>query len=82
MLCSIGVFGRRGERDFYRSGAEALGAEVVLKYLDVPIDELRARVRSRNKTVPPGYYQINDSELDAWSRVFEPPGLDELAGNN
>ena len=44
----------RSEREEYRARAEALGARVELRFLDVPLDELCARLRARNADLPPG----------------------------
>jgi len=48
-------FWSRAERDEYRSRAKALGARVELRFLDVPRDELWARLSKRNADLPPGH---------------------------
>jgi predicted kinase len=42
-------FWTRRERDNFRAGATALGAETKLYYLDVPLDELKTRLTRRNR---------------------------------
>ncbi len=66
------------ERARYRSQALALGAHVVLKYLDIPRDELWQRLSKRNENLPPGTFAVTEDELDTWLGWFEPPTLDEL----
>ncbi len=46
-------FWSRKERDDYRALAEGLGAEAVVRFLDVHIDELWARIAQRNADLPP-----------------------------
>ncbi|MFI8436832.1 AAA family ATPase [Streptomyces sp. NPDC079020] len=69
----------QGERDQYRSEAQALGTRVVLCFLDLPMDELRARLAKRNADLPPGTYLITDSVLDTALHYFQPPTADELS---
>ncbi|MCX4968031.1 AAA family ATPase [Streptomyces sp. NBC_00654] len=69
----------REERDQYRSEAQAVGAQVVLCVLDLPMDELRARIAKRNADLPPGTYLITESVLDTALHCFQPPTPDELA---
>src|SRR5688572_7952643 len=45
-------FWSREERESYRSQAEALGARVELRYLDVPREELWERLSRRNADLP------------------------------
>ncbi len=59
----------RVERDTLRLQAKELGATVELRYLDVPIDVLWQRIQRRSREDPP----ITRSDLDAWSRAFQPP---------
>lgn len=66
------------ERDDYRARARALGAEVVVRFLDVPIDELWTRIALRNTDLPPATFHIDEADLKLWSDSFEPPTADEL----
>ncbi len=72
-------FWSREERASYRSQAEALGAHVELRYLDVPRDELWARLSKRNANLPPGTFTVREDQLELWSRWFERPTADELS---
>lgn len=72
-------FWGRAERARYRAAAEAIGARVELRYLDVPRDELLARLARRNADLPPGTFAVTPADLDLWLGWFEPPGPDELA---
>jgi predicted kinase len=72
-------FWSRAERVSYRAEAEALGAEVVLHYLDVGRDVLWDRLEKRNASLPPGTFAVTKDELDEWWSWFEPPVDEELA---
>ena len=69
----------KAERDFCRTGARQVGAQVVLCFLDVPIDELWTRLSQRNANLPGGAFDIPQDALLRWSARFEPPSDDELA---
>jgi predicted kinase len=71
-------FWSREERSRYRAEAEALGAQVELKYLEVSRDELWARLSKRNENLPPGTFSVREDELDLWLTWFEPPTEDEI----
>lgn len=71
-------FWSRAERASYRAEAEALGARVALHYLEVPQDELWARLAQRNANLPPGTFAVTKAELALWWSWFEPPTKDEL----
>jgi predicted kinase len=72
-------FWSRAERDEYRAWGLALGARVELRYLDVPREQLWARVNQRNANRPAGSFHIDEHELDLWMDRFEAPTRDELA---
>jgi len=72
-------FWSREERVSYRSQAEARGARVELRYLDVPRDELWERLSRRNANLPPGTFAVREDQLDLWWSWFEPPTADELS---
>jgi len=71
-------FWSRKERDRYRTQAEAIGAHVQIKYLDVSRDELWARLSRRNADLPPGTFAVTREQLELWWTWFEPPTVDEL----
>jgi predicted kinase len=72
-------FWSRKERQDYRARAEALGAHVELIFLDVPPDELWARLQKRNAELPPDTFHVSESDFNEWLELFEPPTADELA---
>ena len=71
-------FWSREERWTFRSQAEALGAQVELRYLDIPRDELWRRLSMRNANLPYGTFAVTEEQLDLWSSWFEPPSPEEL----
>ena len=71
-------FWSRKERDHFRSEAEALGADVVLHYLEVDLYELWSRISKRNADLPPDTFHVSRENLEEWTRSFEPPSEDEL----
>lgn len=71
-------FWSRQERDDYRSRATTLGATVKLLFVDVPRDELWARISKRNAKRSPASAFIAETSLDLWLNWFEPPTSDEL----
>jgi len=80
--CSVvvdwGVWSR-AERDACREEARAAGARVVLCFLDVPFEQLWARVAHRNAARPADTFEISRNDLLRWSELFEPPTDEELA---
>jgi predicted kinase len=73
-------FWSREERMRYRAQAEALGATVELRFLDVSRDELWARLERRNADLPPGTFEVTVEQLDLWLSWFQPPSPEELKG--
>jgi predicted kinase len=71
-------FWTRSERQVLRDEATKLGATIELHVLDVPLAELQKRVAKRNRTLPAYAFQITARHLTEWSKLFEPPGADEL----
>jgi predicted kinase len=71
-------FWSRQERTFFRKEAEALGAKVELRYLEVSRDELWARLARRNADLKPGLFEVTEEQLDLFSSWFEPPAPDEF----
>jgi predicted kinase len=65
------------ERPALRSLAEAVGANVVLHFLEVPRDELWRRLSLRNAGLPSGTFHVDETDLDTFIGWFEPPGADE-----
>lgn len=70
-------FWSRSERARYRSEAEALGAQVKVVPLEMPIEKLWERISARPESGR-GTLHITRQELDEWATRFEPPDKDEL----
>lgn len=71
-------FWSRQERIRFRAEAEALGARVELRFLNVDLDELMRRIAKRNAELPAGAFHISKDELLLWAKSFEPPTDDEM----
>ena len=71
-------FWSREERTSYQTQAEALGARVEIRFLDVKREELWRRLSKRNANLPPGTFFVTEEQLDLWASWFEPPSLDEI----
>ncbi len=69
----------REERDALREAARAVGASVELHYVTAPIDELWMRTVERDLERKWGSRSITRSELEEWSRIYEPPSDEEFA---
>ena len=69
----------REERDEKRLAARALGVQVELQYLPVPLEELHRRIAQRTAERVRASYPLTPEELDKWIAVFEPPDASELA---
>lgn len=65
----------REERDELREGARALGAEVELRYLDAPLDELHRRVTERGGMD----VAMTRANFDEWAATIQRPTADEFA---
>jgi predicted kinase len=70
----------RSEREDYRARAEALGARVEFRFLDVPPEELRRRIEARNGRLGPGDVPITAEQLEQMLPRFQRPTEEELAG--
>jgi predicted kinase len=73
-----GFWGRE-ERRMFRERAQATGARVELRYLDVGVEELWRRLQARNAALPPGTFAVSKEQIEAWARLFEPPDAAEFA---
>lgn len=69
----------RAERDEKRLGARMLAAGVELHYLDLPLEELIARVERRQATGEWSASPITRAHMEQWARTFEPPTEEEIA---
>jgi len=68
----------RCERDDFRERAAALGATTVIHFLDVPHNELFARLEARNNKPPNEVTYIPSSMLRKWISIFQAPDSKEL----
>ena len=64
-----------GEREDYAARASEIGARVEICFLDLPMEDLRNRVRQRNDE---GFVQIDMELLDSYSALFQPPTKEEV----
>jgi predicted kinase len=71
-------FWTRADRDDFRARAAALGAQTKLYFLDAPRAELSRRLAERNAALPPNTFRVDDTHLDLYWKMFEPPTPDEL----
>lgn len=74
VIIEWGTWGR-SERDALRSQARLLGAAVELHFIDVPIEVLFDRIRSRGRESPP----ITREDVRKWSETFERPTPEEMS---
>lgn len=72
-------FWSKKEREYFRSEAEKLGADVRLHFLNVELPELWTRIEKRNANLPIGCFRVEQAELSEWAQLFEPPTADEFA---
>ena len=78
VIIEWGLWGR-SERDAIRERARKLGVAVELRFIDVSVDVLWERVRSRGHGAALGSRAIEREELDRWASAFQPPDERELA---
>lgn len=69
----------RTERDTLRQEVRTLGAQIVLCFLDASFEKLWQRISRRNAALPAGTFDISRSDLLRWSKLFEPPTIEEMA---
>lgn len=80
-ILDFGFWGR-SERDDYRARAKAIGAHTKVCFLDVSRDELLKRLETRNASLPPDTFKVDEAQLDLWSSWFQQPTEDELDDNS
>jgi len=61
-----------------RRAAEAVGAEVVVLFADVPYDELLRPLAVRNAALPAGTYPVAKVQMAGYAVMFEPPMSAEM----
>jgi predicted kinase len=77
VILDFGFWGK-SEREEYRTRASQLGASSMVHFLNVPEQELLARLETRNANLPAGTFQIPASKLKEWMQIFQAPNEDEL----
>jgi predicted kinase len=71
-------FWSRSERDAVRARVVTeIGGDVELHHVDVPLDELKDRLRHRNAD-PMTEFRVDPERVDEWALSFEPPTSEEL----
>lgn len=78
VILAYGFWGR-SEREEKRLGARALRAQVELRVLDPPTDELWRRVEQRNEGGSLRNAPITRQELERWADDFQRPDAAALA---
>jgi predicted kinase len=72
-------FWAKAERDSCRKRAREIGIEVELRYLAVNVDDLWARIITRNGALPDATYEFTREQLESWVPYFQAPERSELA---
>ena len=73
-------FGDKESRKYYREWAFSQGVEISLHFLDVPVEERRARVHKRNQEKSDTFaFEVTDEMFDYVETMFTPPSDEELA---
>ena len=78
VVLDYGLWGR-SERDRFRSEAHALGAQVVLYFLDPSREEVMRRLALRNADLPAGTFHIAEQTIAEALARFQRPTPEELA---
>ena len=64
---------RKEDRLKYLEYIESTGANSHVYYLDVPIEELKRRLETRNNNLPTHAHVVTADMLDAFTARFDPP---------
>lgn len=70
-------FWEKETRDEMRRRAAAIGAKVVMYYLETPIETIRERVVGRNNNLTGDSFKISREMLDNYLKDWQPPTEDE-----
>jgi len=70
-------FWSKKERLLFFKRAKKIGAEPILYFLDIPIDELKKRVTARNEKLDKQTFKISTRWFDKWLPLFEKPKSSE-----
>jgi predicted kinase len=77
VILDFGFWGKN-EREDYRARAAQVEANTIIHFLNVPEQELLARLEVRNANLPAGTFQIPAAKLREWMQIFQAPSPDEL----
>lgn len=69
----------RKERDEKRQEAQEQGFELEFHVFDVPLDELKRRLKVRNESGNFGSAPISERQLERYAEIFQLPTEEELA---
>jgi len=78
VIQDFGVWGK-DERERFRAEASKVGASTEIRYMDVPLDELLARLNHRNANLPSGDFPIDSEQLRRNAALFQAPTPDECS---
>ncbi len=70
-------FWEKETRDKMKRRIEAIGAQVVLYYVETPIETIRDRVVGRNNNLTKDSFKISREMLDNYLKYWQPPSEDE-----
>ena len=70
----------KDERISFKQRAKDLNLNFKMHYMDVPKDELFARLEQRNRQSDDETWYIPSEYLEQWYNQFEPPTPEELLG--
>ncbi len=70
-------FWERKTREEMKERATAIGARLIMYYLETPIEKIRERVMARNNDLAGDSFEISQQRLDAYRKYWEPPREDE-----
>lgn len=70
-------FWERETRDVMRKRADAIGASVVMYYLDTPIETIRKRVLERNSNLTKESFEISNEMLEGYLKYWEAPSEED-----
>jgi len=70
-------FWAKEQRVELRRRIEAIGAKVVLYYVETPIETIRDRVVGRNNNLTKDSFKISREMLDNYLKYWQPPSGDE-----
>jgi predicted kinase len=70
-------FWEKEQRDEMRRRTGTIGAQVVMYYVETPIETIRERVVERNNTLTKDSFKMSREMVDTYLMYWQPPGEDE-----